>query len=137
MGAECSHNRLEPQEEFPMDFTETLWKFTSATVECLDCGKTFPAVKYTGRITGYKGKWHIKDPDHCEHEVYWVDEDNIKIEQEQTLIGSVARLFMVPSMDGIQYHSFLKTEGRCGYCQTPMSFRSGYKNVWKNDKQTD
>lgn len=134
MGADCSHDKFEVVEEFGNYTEKLLWNFCSATIECKDCGKKSPAVQYTGRMTGYTGKWHLQNKKTCKHQKYFINGD-YTIEKEQTLGGSIVRLFTGPSLDGIQYHSFLITNGQCAYCQKEMKFRCEFKHVWKNKQK--
>jgi hypothetical protein len=126
----CANNckNLEVVKEYK-DYNASLYRYKTAYVRCLDCGRERRATKWIGKITGREsGAW--KFVENCSHPQYSVD--NIEDAREHTLTGGVLRLFTGPALDGIQYHNFEKGVAECDLCGFHWNVRRDYNEVMEN-----
>ena len=133
----CKHERTQVVQVHDTYMHMLFWEREIRSEKCLDCPQTIRVDVLKGRISkGTYSKASVDQRD-CPHEHYDVDGNSIKVQRDQTLVGSALRLFMGPSMDGIQWHHYWAAEATCRRCAFQFYVKAEYKTVWKDQHKVD
>ncbi len=131
MGASCSHsralvNQLDQDKSPGIILTEEY-----GMSHCPDCGKYQRVSRKVGSVTGLEWtSWKPVDSKTCKHD--FDAPETYEIGRETSATGTLLR-FLGPSLDGIQYHSFMIATAHCKRCGIDFKVRAEYRDEYRDE----
>jgi hypothetical protein len=135
MGQGCSHRFIDVKDVIDTDTSGYFYKEQMGRGDCIDCPeKNISVIRSVSKIAGTASTWRPFDPSGCTHPTWDIHSDTIRVAKEQTFLGTFARLFTGPGLDGIQYHRYLIADAQCKRCGKTWDMRSDFTETWVEQK---